>query len=107
MTFIISNAGIHIESKKNQIPFKEGRIDDIGAHVGYAVLWGRVSKVVRAGEQMFYYPVTPPFHVMVVLSGTCELRVLCVVMAAPYCADACVCVGVAAECDRLRLTAPY
>ncbi len=79
---------------------------NIGAHVGYIVLWGRVSKVVRAGVQVCNYPAAPPFHVMAVLSGTRVVRVLWVVMAAPCCVAACVCVGVAAECDWLRLTAP-
>ena len=36
----------------------------------------------------------PPFHVMAVLSGTRLVRVLCVVMVAPCCTVACVCVGV-------------
>ena len=78
---------------------------DINAHVGYIVLWGRVSKLARAGVQMCYYPATQPFHVMTVLSMTSVLRVLCMVMAAPCCAAACMCVGVAAEYYRLRLTA--
>ena len=43
---------------------------------------------------------------MAVLFGTRVPWVLCVVMAAPYCAAARVCVGVAAKCARLRLTAP-
>jgi hypothetical protein len=38
--------------------------------------------------------------------GTRVVRVLDVVMAAPCYAAASVCVGVAAECARLRLTAP-
>ena len=49
---------------------------DIGAHVGYTVLWGRVSKVVGAGMQMCYYPAAPQFYVMAVLSGTRVVRVL-------------------------------
>ncbi len=77
---------------------------DIGAHVWYTVLWDRVSKVMRAGVQMCYYPVAPPLHVRAVLSGTRAVRVLCMVMAAPSFAAAYVCVGVAAECDRLHLT---
>jgi len=77
---------------------------DIGAHVGYTILWGMVSKVVRVGVQMCYYPAAPPFHVMAVLSKTRVVRVLCVVMVAPCSAAACVCVGVVAECARQRLT---
>ncbi len=76
---------------------------EIGAHMGYTVIWGKVSKVMRAGVQMCYYPAAPPFHVMAVLSGTRVVRVLWVVMSAPCCVAACVCVGVAAECARLRL----
>ena len=79
---------------------------DIGAHVEYIVLWGRVSKLVRAGVQMCYNPAAPPFHVMAVLSGIRVVRVLCMAMAAPWCAAAGMCVGVATECARLRLTAP-
>ena len=55
---------------------------DIGAHVGYIVLRGRVSKLVRAGVQMCYYPAPPPFHVMAVFSGTRVVRALRVVMVA-------------------------
>ena len=51
---------------------------DIGAHVGYKVLWGRVSKVVGAGTQMCYYPAASLNLVMAVLSGTRVVRVLCV-----------------------------
>jgi len=51
---------------------------------------------------MRYYPAVPLFHVMVVFSGTRVVRVVCVVMVVPCCVVACVCVGVAAECDRLR-----
>ena len=79
---------------------------DIGVHVGYTVLWGRVSKVVGAGMQMCYHPVALPIHVMAVLSGTRVVRVLCVWVATPSCVAACVCVGVAAECARVRLIAP-
>ena len=75
---------------------------DIGAHVGYTILWGRVSKVVRAGVQLCYYPAAPPFHVMGVLSGTRVVRVLCMVMVAPGCAFAWVCVGVAVECASTK-----
>jgi hypothetical protein len=78
---------------------------DIGAHVRYTVLWGRVSKVVGTGMQMCYYPAAPPFHVMTVLSGTRVVRVLCVWVATPCCVTVCVCVGVAAECARVRLIA--
>ena len=78
---------------------------DIGALVGYTVLWGRVSKVVGAGMQMCYYPAAPQFHVLAVLSGTRVVRVLCVRVATPCCVAACVCVGDAAECARLRLMA--
>ena len=62
--------------KKNA--YKEGKMKDIGAHVGYIVLWRRVTKRVGAGLQMCYYPAAPPFHVMAVLYGTCVERVLCV-----------------------------
>ena len=62
--------------------------------------------MVGAGVQMCYYPVAPPFYVMAVLSGTRVVQVLCMVMATPDCAVACVCVGVAAECARLHLTVP-
>jgi len=79
---------------------------DMSDHEGYAIIWGRVSKVVRAGVQMCYYPAAPPFYVMAVLSGTRVVRALCMLMATHCCAAACVCVGVAAECARLRLTAP-
>jgi hypothetical protein len=51
---------------------------DIDAHLGYTVLWGRVSKVMGAGMQMCYYPAAPPIRVMAVLSGTRVVRVLCV-----------------------------
>ena len=40
---------------------------------------------------------------MTVLSGTRVVRILCVSVATPCCVAACVCVGVAAECVRLRL----
>ncbi len=57
--------------------------------------------------QVCYYPAAPPFHVMAVFSGTRVMRVLlCVVIVAPCCVAACVCVGVAAEFARLRLTVP-
>jgi hypothetical protein len=80
---------------------------DIGAHVGFTVLWGKVSKVVRAGVQMcYYYPAAPPFHVMTMLSGNRVVWILSMVMDAPCCEVACGCVGVAAECARERLTAP-
>ena len=78
---------------------------NIGAHVGSTILWGWVSKVVGAGIQMCYYPVAPPFHVMAVLSGTRVVRVLCEWVATHCCVVACVCVGVVAECARLRLMA--
>jgi hypothetical protein len=76
---------------------------DIGVHVGYTVLWLRISKVVGAGMQMCYYPAAPPFHVMVLLFGTRVVGILCVWVAIPCCVAACVCVKVAAECARLRL----
>jgi hypothetical protein len=78
---------------------------DIGALVGYTVLWDRVSKVVGARMQMCYYPAAPQFHVMAVLYGNRVVRVLCVWVATPCCVAACVCVGVAAECTRMRLMA--
>ena len=74
---------------------------DIGGHAEYTVLWGRVTKLVRAGVQMCYYLAAPTFHVMAVVSWTRVVRVLCMVMVAPYCAVACMCIGVAAECARL------
>ena len=79
---------------------------NIGAHVGYTVLWDRVSKGVEAGVQMWYFPAAQPFIVMAVLSETRIVRVLCVRVATPCCVAAFVCVGVAVECARLRLTAP-
>jgi len=82
--------------RKNEIPYKEGRMKDIGAHVGYTILWAKISKVVRAGVQMCYYPAAPPSHVMAVLSRTRVVRLLCMAMAAPCCAAACMCVGAAA-----------
>jgi len=63
---------------------------DIGAHVGYKVLWGRVSKVVGAGTQMCYYPAASLNLVMAVLSGTRVVRVLCVWVATPCYVAACV-----------------
>ena len=78
---------------------------DINAHVGYTILWGRVPKLVRAGVEICYHPAAPPISVMAVLSGTRVVRILCMVMATPCCAAACVGVGDAAECARLRLTA--
>ena len=48
------------KERKKEIPYKEGRMEDIGAHVGYTVLRGRVSKVVETGVQMCYYPAEPP-----------------------------------------------
>jgi hypothetical protein len=71
---------------------------DIGAHVGHKVLWGGVSKVVRDGVRMCYYPAAPPFHVMAVHSGTRVVRVLCVVMVVPCWVVSCVCVEIAAGC---------
>ncbi len=56
---------------------------EIGAHVGYTILWGRVSKVVGAGMQMCYYPAAPQCHVIAVLSGTRVVRVPCVWVATP------------------------
>jgi hypothetical protein len=76
---------------------------DIGAHVRYAVLWGRVSKMVGARMQMCYYPAAPLFHIMVAISGTRVVRVLCARVVTPCCVVACVRVGVAAECARLHL----
>jgi hypothetical protein len=71
----------------------------------YTILWGMISKVVRAGVQMCYYLAAPSFLVMAILSAARVVRFLCMVMAAPCCAAACMCVGVAAEYYRLRLTA--
>ena len=79
---------------------------DIGAHVRYIVLWGRVSKLVRARVQMCHNPAVPLSHVRAVLSGTPVVRVLCMVMASPCCAVVRVIAGVSTECARLRLTAP-
>jgi hypothetical protein len=36
-----NNVGCRKERKK-EIPYKEGKMKDIGAHVGYTILWGRV-----------------------------------------------------------------
>ena len=69
--------------RKKDIPYKEGKMKNIGAHVGYTVLWDRVSKVVGAGVHMCYYLAAPPFHVMAVLSGTHVVRVLFVWVATP------------------------
>jgi hypothetical protein len=69
-------------TRKKEIPYREGKMKNIGIHVGYTVLWGMVSKVVRAGVQMCYHPAAPPCHVMAVLSGTRVVWALCVVMAA-------------------------
>jgi hypothetical protein len=66
---------------------------------------GKVSKVVGARMQMCYYPAAAPFHVITVLFGTRVVRVLCGWVATPCCVAACVFVGVAAECARLRLMA--
>ena len=78
---------------------------DIGAYVRYAVLWGMVSKMVRAGVQLCCYPAAPSFYVMAGLSGARVVRVPCMVMAILCCAAAFVGVGVAVEFARLRLTA--
>ncbi len=78
---------------------------DIGAHAGYRVSWGRVSKVVGAGMQICHYPAALPIHVMAVLYGTRVVRVLCVWVATPCYVVAFVCVEVAAECARVRLIA--
>ena len=78
---------------------------DIGVHVDYTVIWGRVSKLVGAGVQMCYYPAAPSNRVMAMLSGTRVVRVLCAWVATPCCVAACVCVGLAAECARVRLIA--
>ena len=69
---------------------------NIGAHVGYTVLCGRVSKVAGAGVHMCYYRAAPSNLVMAVLSGTREVRNLCVWVATPCCVTVYVCVGVAA-----------
>ena len=55
----------------------------IDVHVGYTILWGKVSKMAMAGIQMCYYPAAPPLYAMAVLSGTRVVRVLCMVMATP------------------------
>ncbi len=89
------------KERNTEIQYKEGSMKDIGAHVGYIVLWGMISKATSAGMQMCYYPAAPQFHVVAVLSGTRNnVRVLCVVMAAPCCVVAFVSVGVTAECAR-------
>ena len=51
---------------------------EIGAHAGYADLWGRVSKVVWARVQMCYYSTASLVHVMAVLSVTRVVRIRCV-----------------------------
>jgi hypothetical protein len=83
LSYYLQLQNIEVVARKKEIPYKEDRNKDIGAHVGYTVIWGRVSKVVRAGVQMCYYPAEPPFHVMAVLSRTCVVRVLCAVIVAP------------------------
>ncbi len=55
---------------------------DIGAHLGYTILWDMSTKVVLARVHVCYYLGAPPRHVMVVLSGTRIVRVLCVWAAA-------------------------
>ena len=64
--------------RQKKIPYKEGKIKDVGSNVGYTILRGRATKGVGAGLQMCYYPEAPPFHVMAVLSGTRVAWVLCV-----------------------------
>ena len=77
---------------------------DIGAHVGYTSLWGRVSKMVRAGVQVCYYPAAPPFHVMAVLSVPRVVQMLCVWVAYPLmCGGVCVRRG----CGRVCSVASY
>jgi hypothetical protein len=71
------------KERKKEITYTEGKMNDIGAHVGYTVLWDKVLKVVGAGTQIFYYPAAPPFHVIAVLSGTRVVRVLYVWVATP------------------------
>jgi hypothetical protein len=78
---------------------------DIGAHVGYTVLWDRVSKVVRAGVQMCYYPTASPFYVMAVLSGTRAVRVLCMVMYGYPLLCGCLCER--RGCGRVCSVTPY
>ncbi len=79
---------------------------DNHAHVRFTIIWDRITKEVRAGVHMCYYPAASPLHVMAVIPGTRVVRVLCVVMAAPCSVVACVCVEVEAKCARFRLTAP-
>jgi hypothetical protein len=79
---------------------------DNHAHVRFTIIWDRITKEVRAGVHMCYYPAASPLHVMAMIPGTRVVRVLCVVMAAPCSVVACVCVGVVAQCARLRPTAP-
>ncbi len=55
--------------------------------------------------QLCYYPAAPLFHIMALLSRTRVVRVIFVWVDASYSEVACVCVGVAAEIVRLRLTA--
>jgi hypothetical protein len=40
------------KERKKEIPHKEGRMKNTGAHVGYTVVLGKVSKVVGAEVQM-------------------------------------------------------
>ena len=92
------------KKKTKEIPYTEGIMKDIGAHVGDTVLWGKVSKMVRTGVQICYYPAASPFYVMAVFSRTCVVQVIYMVMATPALfAIAFVGVGVAVECARLRL----
>jgi len=56
--------------------------------------------------QICYYPAAPPIHELAVLSEARVVRVLCGWVATPCCVAACVCVGVAAECARVRLMSP-
>ncbi len=72
----------------------------------YTILKDRVSKIERAGMQMFHYPTAPPSHAMALISGIRVMRVLCETVAASCCVVACAFVGVATECARIFPTAP-
>ncbi len=67
-----------ILGRKKEITYKENRMKEIGAHVGYIILWGRdANKVVLTGVHVCYYTAAPPRHVRAVLSGTRAVRDLC------------------------------
>ncbi len=61
--------------------------------MGYTVLWDKGAKMVLTEVHVCYYTAAPPPHVIVVLSGTRVVRVLCVWVATPCSRAARECVG--------------